>query len=96
MMLDELLRLLRTRLSRTTTADDIAALMAPYASDSAWVYLGGSGARQQIFRLEHGLRAAFELDGHDQLVAYAAYESREPWTPDRMMPVGAEVPLILV
>ena len=51
----ELPAYIRANVSRETAVDDVAELMAQHASDSGWIYLGGSGARQQIFRLNgHG------------------------------------------
>jgi hypothetical protein len=94
MNLEQLLALLRERVNRVTSVEDVTALMAPYASDSAWIYLGGSGARGQIFQLPEQLRAYFQFDGHDRLVGYAAYQSAEPWTPAAMA-LPANVSLIL-
>ncbi|HST62319.1 MAG TPA: hypothetical protein VLK84_26685 [Longimicrobium sp.] len=96
----DLLAFLQPRLSAASGPDDVAALMAPLASDSAWVHLGGSGARQQLFRLPGDVRAVFQFDGTDRLVAYGAWRGTEPWevggddTP--LMPAGPDVPLIFV
>lgn len=86
MTCDALLAMLRDRVDRTTRVDDVAALMAPLASDSAWVHLGGSGTRQQIFRIGARQRAVFEFDGDDRLVAYGAYDSSGTWPEE--MPVS--------
>ena len=95
---DELLAFLKQRVNSNTTASDIGELIGPLASDSVWAYLGGSGARQQIFRLSGDLRAVFEFDGNDRLVAYGAYSSSKPWIKTASAdPVSSdEVSLILL
>jgi hypothetical protein len=98
---EDILNCLKPHLSGATQADEVAALMASLTSDFAWAYLGGSGARQQIFRIEGDLRAVFEFDAADKLVAYGAYCDHEPW---EAVPAGAptspvsssDVSLILV
>jgi hypothetical protein len=96
---DDILALVKSRVTGATRCEEIAALMAPLASDSAWAHLGGSGARQQIFQLHGDLRAVFQFDTDDRLVAYGAYRSTEPWEKDqtRMSPVSSsDVSLFLV
>ena len=72
--------------------------MAQPASDSGWIYLGESDARQQIFRLNGNLRAVFEFDRNDRLVAYGSFETTEPWKQDGSEPMvpDSDVPLILL
>lgn len=97
---EDMLAFLKPRLTGATRPDDIATMMAPLASDSAWAYLGGSGARQQIFRLRGDLRVVFEFDGTDKLVAYGAYRNAKPWEKGPGAQVsavsGSDVSLILV
>jgi|SRR5262245_35293029 len=98
---DELLAFLQSHVNVLATESDIAKIMRPLASDSAWAYLGGSGARQQIFRLPGDLRAVFQFDGYDRLVAYGAYRTAAPWREvkagESADPVSSpEVSLILV
>jgi hypothetical protein len=98
MMIDELATFLAPCLSAATTVDDVAALMSPLASDSRWAYLGGSGARQQFFRLPDHVRAVFQFSGDDLLTAYAVYRTDDRWPADgskSILPV-AGVPLIVV
>ena len=96
----DLLAFLQPRLSAAARPDDVAALMAPLASDSAWVHLGGSGARQQLFLFPGDVRAVFQFDGTDRLVAYGAWRGTEPWerggADALVMPAGPDVPLIFV
>lgn len=94
----DLLAFLRPRLSAADGPDDVAALVAPLASDSAWVHLGGSGARQQLFRFPGDVRAVFQFDGMDRLVAYGVWRGTGPWASgaDTVMPAGPDVPLIFV
>jgi len=82
------------------TPSDIATLMAPLALDSAWVYLGGSGARQQVFLLQNNLRVMFQFHAGERLVAYGAYQCEEVWEKDQAdmlisSPPGVDVPLII-
>ena len=95
---DELLAFLKPRVNSSTTAFDIAELMQSLASDSVWAFLGGSGARQQTFRLPEDLRAVFQFDGSDRLVAYGAYRSSRPWRKEASAdPIGPdEVSLIFL
>jgi hypothetical protein len=94
---DDILTFLKRRVSSATHPDDVAALMTPLASDSAWVHLGGSGARQQIFLLPKDSRAVFQFDGNDRLVGYGVYQSNGPWDGNNVLPVsGSDVSLILV
>ena len=88
----------RANVSRETAVDDVAELMAQPASDSGWIYLGESDARQQIFRLNGNLRAVFEFDRNDRLVAYGSFETTEPWKQDGSEPMvpDSDVPLILL
>src|SRR5436309_15601540 len=92
----ELSAYIRGNASRETAVDDVAELMAPHASDSRWIYLGGSGARQQIFRLNGNLRAVFEFDRNDRLVAYGSYETTEPWKQDGSDPAMPPSDVLLV
>lgn len=98
---EDMVAFLKPRLTGTTRPEEVAAMMAPLASDSAWAYLGGSGLRQRIFRLAGDLRVVFEFDGADHLVAYGAYRTGAPWERDasgtQVSPVsGSEVTLVLV
>ena len=98
---DDILTFLKSRVTSAMNPGEIASIMASLASDSAWVYLGGSGARRQLFLLPGGLRAVFQFDGADRLVGYGAYQSTEPWEKDQtgtlVSPVsGSDVELILV
>lgn len=94
---DDILAFLKPRVSGATHPDEVAMLMTPLASDSAWVHLGGSGARQQIFLLPEDLRAVFQFDGDDRLVAYGVYQSTEPWEGTNVSPASSsQVSLILV
>jgi hypothetical protein len=98
---EKILAYLKPRVSGATHRGEIATLMAPLASDSAWVHLGGSGARQQIFLLHGDLRAVFQFDTGDRLVAYGAYRSTELWeknqTSTPVSPVSSsDVSLIFV
>jgi hypothetical protein len=93
MTIDELVAFLGPRLSSATKVDDVAALMAPLASDSAWVYLGGSGARQQIFRVADDTRAVFQFTGDDLLTAYAVYQSDDAW-PANMPVTGVTLTVV--
>jgi hypothetical protein len=94
---DDILAFLKSRVSGATHPDEVATLMTPLASDSSWVYLGGSGARQQLFLLPEDLRAVFQFDGDDRLVAYGVYQSTEPWESTNVLPASnSDVSLILV
>lgn len=98
---DDVNAFLKPRVSSATTVADVEALMTPLSLDSAWVHLGGTGARQQIFRLAGDLRALFQFDGEDRLVAYAAYRSADGWPNDKtgesVPPLSSpSVPLIFV
>lgn len=98
---DDILALLKLRVSGDTHHDEIATLMAPLALDSAWVYLGGSGARQQIYLLPNGVRVVFQFDVNDWLVAYGSYQTTDSWDKDQVgasiSPVhGSAVTMILV
>src|SRR5438105_15521549 len=86
---NDILVFVKQHVTGATRCDEIATLMAPLASDSAWVHLGGSGARQQTFLLHGDLRAVFQFDAGDRLMAYGAYRSTEPWEKDqaRISPV---------
>src|SRR5689334_12075871 len=70
---------LQAHVGPTTTTSDVEALMKPHARSSGWVHLGGTGARQQVFQLSGDLRAVFQFDGRDRLVAYGAYQATDPW-----------------
>lgn len=70
-------------LENSANTEDIAKIMKTLEIDSAWVYLGGSGARQQIFQLRNNVRVVFQFDGDDNLVAYGVYESEETLENDR-------------
>lgn len=76
---DEILAFLKSHLTGATQLGEIDTLMASQVLDSAWVYLGGSGMRQQIFLLHGNLRVIFQFDADDWLVAYGVYRSTEPW-----------------
>lgn len=94
---DDLSAFLRSRLTAETSLADIADLMAPLAINSFWVPLGGSGARQEIFRLPENLRALYQFDGDDRLVAYAAYRRPDDWPAGQSeTTVVPDVPLTLV
>ena len=95
---EDIMEFLKPHLTGSTYRDDIATLMAPLALDSVWVHLGGSGARQQIFMLHENMRAVFQFDAGDRLVAYGVYRSTEPWEKDKKnAPVSSsDVSLTLV
>lgn len=98
---EDVLDFLHTRVSGTTRVADVGALLKPLALDSGWVHLGGSGARQQFFRLPDHLGAVFRFGPDDRLVAYGAYRSTEPWPKDaagRTIPPASlgQVPLVLL
>jgi len=92
---------LARQLGPQSTLADVEKLMAPLAQRSAWVPLGGTGARQRHFQVPGDLRVLFELDGHDRLLGYAAYQSSAAWrTDDASTLLGAaatpDVQLILL
>lgn len=97
---EDILKFLQPRLNGATRSDEITAMMIPFASDSGWAYLGGSGSRQQIFQLEGNLRAVFQFNGTDKLEAYGVYRSTESWkqTPEvQVSPApSSDLSLILV
>lgn len=97
---EDVLTFLKPRLTGAMRPEEIATLMAPLASGSAWAYLGGSGARQQIFRLSGNLRAVFQFGVAEKLIAYGAYCSVEPWEKELVEPVspvsGLSISLILL
>ncbi len=68
---------LATRIGGAAHCDEIAALMAPLATDSRWVYLGGSGARQRIYRVSPEMCVVFQFGHDDVLVAYGVFPSSE-------------------
>ncbi len=76
---DEVNAFLEPRVSSASTVANVEALMTPLSLGSVWVHLGGTGARQRIFRLAGDLRALFQFDGEDRLVAYAGYRSADGW-----------------
>jgi hypothetical protein len=72
-----MLEFLGTRISGATHCDEIAELMAPLATDSSWVHLGGSGARQRIYRVSPELCVVFQFGHDDLLTAYGVFPGSE-------------------
>lgn len=72
-------------------------LLAPLATDRAWVPLGGSGARALVFRLDATVDAWFQLDGAGRLVGFAVSERRGAWdkAPNGVLRGSAAVPPLL-
>jgi hypothetical protein len=79
----DILEFLKLCLRDSVDAAYVSKIMRPLEIDSAWVHLGGSGARQQIFQLRDNVRIVFQFDGEDHLQAYGVYKSKEALESDK-------------
>jgi hypothetical protein len=89
---DQVLAYLQTRLAGGQTVEQAHVPLAELAAESAWVYLGGSGARIRVYRLGGELRAAVRFDAGDRLWAYGAYLDTQPWAADSAGMLAAAFP----
>lgn len=79
----------------------VSKIMRPLELDTAWIYLGGSGARMQIFQLRDNVRVVFQFNGDDRLEAYGVYKNEKSLDEDRehstLYPVfGQDISLIYI
>ncbi len=70
---------LEATLFKGISEQDVEKLMAPVSRDKAWIYLGGSGKRSQIYMIDSYLQIRFDFNYQDFLESYTVNLSRKGW-----------------
>ncbi len=65
--------------SRINDPETLCAWLSEQALDQAWVPVGGTGAKAEVFRLEQEVDARLEFDGSGELFAWAVYKHEHAW-----------------